>query len=375
MTSPDRPTPLSTTREDYAESYFRTGLGPPYGASEPHWARFFDAVTEQLLSHLPVATALDAGCAKGFLVEALLRHGVDAWGVDVSDYAIAEAAEGIRERIRVHDLTKPLTGRWDIVTCIEVIEHMAPPDAQRAIDNITAVTDLVLLSSTPHDFAEATHVNVHPLQDWAEWFAARGFYRRTDVDLSALSPWAVVFERRLLSPPAVVRLYEAELAPLREEVIVKRQALLEAERRLESERRLERQTANPEESAPAEDDASSPAALACIDRVLALTDQVIGLQAELAEARYRRDLAELALASTPSGTPLYATEGTAAELDRLSRLATEIELRQGLERALAEQRARADEAERQLAQLRSSLLWRAEHAARGAARAARKRLK
>lgn len=379
MTSPDLPTrPLTTTPEDYSESYYRTGLGPPYEATEPHWARFFGAVAEQLLSHLPVHSALDVGCAKGFLVEALLRHGVDAYGVDVSEYAIAEAAPEIRDRVWVHDLSLPLNGRWDLVTCIEVIEHMAPDDAQRAIDNITAVTDLVLLSSTPHDFVEATHVNVHPPEDWAEWFAARGFYRRTDVDLSGLSPWAVVFERRLLSAPGVVRLYEAELAPLREEVIAKRQALLEARRQ------LDQLDASTEESNRAEGDVApntakapappTPADLASLDRTLALTDQVIGLQAELAEARYRHDLTEIALASAgKSGPSSYASDGGPEELVLRARLTTEIELRQGLERQLAEARAGAEEAERQLARLRTSLLWRAEQAARSRAHAARQR--
>jgi SAM-dependent methyltransferase len=372
MTSPDLPTAdLSTTRDDYSESYYRSGLGPPYDASEPHWARFFGAVADQLLSHLPVGSVLDVGCAKGFFVEALLRHGVDAQGVDVSEYAIAEAAEDIRDRVWVQDLTEPLSGRWDLVTCIEVIEHMAPADAQRAIDNITAVTDLVLLSSTPHDFVEATHVNVHPPEDWAEWFAARGFYRRTDVDLSGLSPWAVVFERRPLSAPAVVRLYEAELAPLREEVIAKRYALLEANRRLEQLAAATDQAAVTDQAPaapPAED-------LAALDRVLALTDQVIGLQAELAQARYQHDLIELALASAArSGPSSYETEGGADDLVLHARLTTEIELRQGLARQLAEERSRANTAERELRELRSSPLWRAEHVARSTAQAARKRL-
>ncbi|MBO0691739.1 MAG: hypothetical protein J2P58_02480 [Acidimicrobiaceae bacterium] len=120
-------------------------------------------------------------------------------------------------------------------------------------------------------------------------------------------------------------------------------------------------------------DARSAPHLASLDRILALTDQVIGLQAELAEERYRHDLTETVLTSIEESRPSpYAADGTAADLVLHARLSTEIELRQGLTRRLAEERARAEEAERQVAQLRSSLQWRAEHAARAAANAARK---
>jgi SAM-dependent methyltransferase len=272
---------------DYDERYYRTGLGLPYDESEPHWARFFGMIADHIIAQLAPRTALDAGCAKGFLVAALAERGVDASGVDISEYAIKEAAAGARDRVSVHSLTEPLAGRWDVVICIEVLEHMSPADTQIAIDNICAVTDRVLLSSTPHDFAEPSHVNVRPVSTWAQWFANRGFFRRTDLDLSYLSPWAVVFERRSLTPADVAYLYEVELAPLREEMITKQVLLLEADRRI-GELSAEAETArNAEDAVPAYEHELRHD----VDRVLSLVDQVIGLQAEIAEERYRHDLA------------------------------------------------------------------------------------
>lgn len=94
-------------------------------------------------------------------------------------------------------------------------------------------------------------------------------------------------------------------------------------------------------------DGAFPADLASLDRILALTDQVIGLQAELAEARYQNDLAELALNETGrSGRSSYRNDGDAADLALHARLSTEIELRQALARRLAEAQARVDELER-----------------------------
>jgi hypothetical protein len=122
---------------------------------------------------------------------------------------------------------------------------------------------------------------------WAQWFANRGFFRRTDLDLSYLSPWAVVFERRSLTPADVAYLYEVELAPLREEMITKQVLLLEADRRI-GELSAEAETArNAEDAVPAYEHELRHD----VDRVLSLVDQVIGLQAEIAEERYRHDLA------------------------------------------------------------------------------------
>lgn len=120
----------------------------------------------------------------------------------------------------------------------------------------------------------------------------------------------------------------------------------------------------------------APSDLVWLDRILTLTDRVIGLQAELAEARYQRDLAESAADAAPRRrASVYGVGKGAADLVEHAQITADIELRQGLVRQLAEERARADEAERQLQEIRSSLNWGARNAARSAARAARQRWK
>ena len=134
------------------------------------------------------------------LVEQLHDLGVDAYGIDISEYAISQIPDALRDRCRAGSLADPIDGRYDLVTCIEVVEHMVPEDARKAIGNISAVTDRVLFSSSPLDYAEATHVNVRPPEAWAADFAEHGFFRNLDVDASFLTPWAVVFERQSNDP-------------------------------------------------------------------------------------------------------------------------------------------------------------------------------
>jgi SAM-dependent methyltransferase len=227
-----------STAEDYSHSYYNEahlgGYGD-YNWDNPDWRNFFVLVADRIIGLTQATTVFDVGCAKGLLVHALALRGVDARGRDISTYAIESAHEDVRPRLEIGSATEPIERRYDLVTCIEVLEHMSPTDAQAAIDRMCEASDRILFSSTPSDFAEPTHVNVHPTSHWAAWMAERGFYRRTDVDLTFLTQWAVLFERRDdESVRDVVQGYETYLAPIWAELLDKREALLEAHREISS---------------------------------------------------------------------------------------------------------------------------------------------
>jgi SAM-dependent methyltransferase len=179
-------------------------------------------------------TVLDVGCARGLLVQALAAKGIEASGIDISEHAVESAHEDVRSRLRVASAAEPLGGPYDLVSCIEVLEHMSPVEAQLALDSIAAATDRVLFSSSPADHDEPTHVNTRSTAQWAAWFAERGFFRRTDVDLSFVSPWAVLFERSDLTLHTLTHRYEQQFAAVNSELMEKRQALLESHRRISS---------------------------------------------------------------------------------------------------------------------------------------------
>lgn len=224
--------PIGTSAEHYDSFYYAHDCGHDYDWSSEHWRAFFDGIATRLVSTFGPVTSLDAGCAKGILVGSLAELGVDAHGVDISPTAVASGDPRAEGRLRVGSLTEPLEGRYDLVTCIEVVEHLSQPDAEKAFDHFCAVTDLVVLSSSPWDFTEATHVNVRPGGHWASMMYDRGFVRRFDVDLSFITPWAVAYQRRDVAPRALVDEYESGLVWLRSEVGDKRQALLETQVRL-----------------------------------------------------------------------------------------------------------------------------------------------
>ena len=74
--------------------YYREGCGRQY-QRDNEWLNFFDGIAEKIVQEINPRTVLDAGCAMGFLVEGLRKRGVDAYGIDISEYAISQAHESI----------------------------------------------------------------------------------------------------------------------------------------------------------------------------------------------------------------------------------------------------------------------------------------
>src|SRR5512142_694252 len=121
----------------YGAEYFEHSCGLPYKRSEPHWLHFFGRIADEIVAQLSPRRVLDAGCAKGFLVEALRDRGVAAFGFDISDYAIGEVRDDIRPYCWVADIAESVSEHYDLITCIEVLEHLPEERALVAIHHLT----------------------------------------------------------------------------------------------------------------------------------------------------------------------------------------------------------------------------------------------
>jgi SAM-dependent methyltransferase len=191
----------------FDENYFATSCGEPYERSEV-WLNLFSSFAERIQKEINPSSVLDAGCAMGFLVEKLRERGIEAWGVDISEYAIGEVAPAVNEYCWVGSVTEPFPSRYDLIVSIEVLEHLPPKDAETAVANLSAFSDDVLFSSTPYDYKEASHFNVQPVEYWAELFAKHGFTRDVDFDASFITPWTVRYRKTGHPMHRVVRDYE-----------------------------------------------------------------------------------------------------------------------------------------------------------------------
>lgn len=217
----------------FGAEYYRTQCGDiPYQRNEA-WLEFFDIVAERIISDIQPKTVLDAGCAFGILVERLRARGIEAWGIDISEYAIGKVAPEMQKYCRVGSILDPLPQQYDLIVSIEVVEHMPDGDSKRAIENICAYSNDILISTTPYDYKEPTHFNVQPPDYWARQFARQSFFRDLDFDASFISPWAARYRRHVGPVPEIIQAYERTLWRMKNELNELRGSIIEQHQQLQ----------------------------------------------------------------------------------------------------------------------------------------------
>jgi 2-polyprenyl-6-hydroxyphenyl methylase/3-demethylubiquinone-9 3-methyltransferase len=107
-------------------------------------------------SRSPLAgrTALDVGCGAGLLAEPLARLGANVTGIDAAAEVIAvarehAAAQGLEIDYSV-GAVEEIGGHFDLITCMEVIEHVADPAAFVKALAKRLAPDGLLVMSTPN---------------------------------------------------------------------------------------------------------------------------------------------------------------------------------------------------------------------------------
>ncbi len=205
----------------FDEYYFAVGCGRPYQRDQ-EWLDFFDGIAERIVRDISPKSVLDAGCAMGFLVEALRDRGVDAYGLDISEYAIGQVREDIKPFCWVGSITEPLENSYDLIVTIETFEHLTHHEVETAIQNMVNSSADLLFSSTPSDYDEPTHINVQSPDYWVELFARHEYYRDIDYDLTYITDWAMRFRKAQNPVSRVVATYERKLWKLSQQSKVER---------------------------------------------------------------------------------------------------------------------------------------------------------
>ena len=199
---------------NYGCQFFESGCGADYKDKE-YWTEFFGGIADKIVELFHPSTVLDAGCAFGYLVGELRKRGVEAYGFDVSPYAISKVEEKYQSYCFVHDITKPLPEhvpqKYDVIVNMEVLEHLQPEGSEQGVRNLCQYTDRILFSSTPYDVENETHYNVRFGEYWVRLFAQNSFYRNLVTDVTFICPWAMLFEKRQVKDfPDIVCQYEIQ---------------------------------------------------------------------------------------------------------------------------------------------------------------------
>lgn len=160
----------------YSENYFMRGadknISNYRNYSLTRWKKRFNRISKELIKVINPQSVLDAGCAKGYLVQILRQSGVDAYGIDVSEYAISQAPENVKEYVQqglIQELPYP-NNSFDVVICCDVMEHIPGSEVGKVFSEFSRVCKkyIVLLVLTEHISwdIDKSHITIKPKCWW-----------------------------------------------------------------------------------------------------------------------------------------------------------------------------------------------------------------
>lgn len=166
------------TQEFYDEDYYERGKesGKNDLTGAYVWERlgeYFTLTAKHIFKNFMPDTLLDVGCAKGYLIHALRKLNVDAYGVEWSKYAYDNA---ITKRFIDNRDIRTYKGRrtYDIVICFDMMEHIPEEDADTVLHKILSraenwVVFNIGVEESPSDIlGDKSHVNVKSRSYWEE---------------------------------------------------------------------------------------------------------------------------------------------------------------------------------------------------------------
>lgn len=132
---------------------------------------------------------LDVGCGKGFLLYdfTLVVPGVEVYGIDVSQYAIDNAKEEVRDRLTVGNATKlPWPDRhFDLVYSLNTLHNLHCYDldpALREIERVSKRNKYICVESYRNEvektnllYWQVTCEAFNTPEEWAWWFKQTGY--------------------------------------------------------------------------------------------------------------------------------------------------------------------------------------------------------
>ena len=144
-------------------------------------------MVDAIVYHLGILqsdTILDFGCARGYVVRALRELGYSAWGYDVSEWAVENADEKVRDYlIRYEGIVMRTDFDWVIAK--DVLEHV--PQVVGTISSLMNITNKGLFVVVPlsavdtesyvvEDYEkDVTHIHRLTLATWVRYFTRPGW--------------------------------------------------------------------------------------------------------------------------------------------------------------------------------------------------------
>lgn len=173
---------------DKDELYFNgRGLELKHFLDAGHWKEFFKP-----------KKVYEFGCGLGPRVYAMDQTGLDAFGWDISNYAVNNA---IHKNVAQLDITKEIdsTLKADLVIAYDILEHISYEDLGMAINNLIESSEKNILISIPvvgdpNLLKDSTHIIKEKKEWWIKQFTDKGCKLIPTPDHFLFKDQVIIFE-------------------------------------------------------------------------------------------------------------------------------------------------------------------------------------
>lgn len=149
----------------------------------------FQVLATSIKNYFNPKNLLDVGCAKGFLVKTFSDIGIEARGIDISEYAISEAPEDIRYKLHKVDLNYDKLPfkeeQFDFITFLGTIQYIknheyAISEVKRVLRDGGALylANVRLTGITTEEMNKKGFLvkeDIHNREYWIKKFQSQGF--------------------------------------------------------------------------------------------------------------------------------------------------------------------------------------------------------
>jgi glycosyltransferase involved in cell wall biosynthesis len=132
-------------------------------------------MVQQWYEHFKPSRVLDAGCGRGPFLFFWKWFADYVYGIEISDWAVNHP---FHKNVVKGDITTMNAGGFDLVTCIDVLEHLDNEGLDKALKNIVNAGDKFIFSipfiGNPDLDRDSTHKQFRTREEWIKLIEAHG---------------------------------------------------------------------------------------------------------------------------------------------------------------------------------------------------------
>ncbi len=192
--------PVQMPEQFTDEEFFNYHKQEGWTSEAEGWRLGQEKMADFLEKELNAKSVFDLGCGSGGLLEALIKKQIMCYGVDsnVKNKEFFDKRNPGNEECFILDNATNIEfgSKFDVVTCIEVMEHIPDEVNEKLLAMWRNQCTYFLFTSTPYTSTASFdsqwgHCNVKPTDHWIKFFEKNGYMLQQRLDFPA--PWALLF--------------------------------------------------------------------------------------------------------------------------------------------------------------------------------------